>query len=135
MAKDAEQMERRRRRAAHAPIAWRIASTPRTLTTSCARCTQRRCRSSSPNEFAYNEWLNAPIDQIETIQVRVLPAGAFEIGPDNETEQHTGSSFYALEPRLACGDIAEWRAAGSNLFAGSQPPPVGGAARRQVRIK
>lgn len=42
------------------------------------------------NEFACNEWLNAPIDQIETIQARVLPVDALEIVPDNKAEQYTG---------------------------------------------
>jgi len=38
----------------------------------------------------WREWLNAPPDQIEAIQSRVLPADALEIVPDEEAAQYVG---------------------------------------------
>jgi putative SOS response-associated peptidase YedK len=42
------------------------------------------------NQFACKEWLNAPPENIEAIQARVLPIDALEIVPDDEAEQYTG---------------------------------------------
>jgi putative SOS response-associated peptidase YedK len=36
------------------------------------------------------EWLNAPPDQIEAIQARVLPAEALQIVSDDEAAQYVG---------------------------------------------
>ena len=36
------------------------------------------------------EWLNAPPDQIEAIQARVLPTDALEIVADDEAAQYVG---------------------------------------------
>jgi putative SOS response-associated peptidase YedK len=42
------------------------------------------------NQFACNEWLNAPPEQIEAIQARVLPADALEIVSDEEASAYVG---------------------------------------------
>lgn len=42
------------------------------------------------NQFACKEWLNAPPEQIETIQARVLPHIALEIVSDDEAAQYAG---------------------------------------------
>lgn len=42
------------------------------------------------SQGACEEWLNAPPDQIEEIQARVLPSDALQIVPDDEAEQYTG---------------------------------------------
>lgn len=42
------------------------------------------------NVFECRQWLNAPSDQIEAIQARVLPADALEIIPDEEAAQYAG---------------------------------------------
>jgi putative SOS response-associated peptidase YedK len=42
------------------------------------------------SQDACEEWLNAPPDQIEEIQARVLPTDALEIVSDDEAEQYTG---------------------------------------------
>lgn len=43
------------------------------------------------NVFECKQWLNAPADQIEAIQARVLPSDALEIVPDEEAGQYVGS--------------------------------------------
>ncbi len=43
------------------------------------------------NVFECKQWLNAPPDQIEAIQARVLAADALEIVPDDEAGQYVGS--------------------------------------------
>ncbi len=40
--------------------------------------------------FECKQWLNAPADQIEAIQARVLPTEALEIIPDEEAAQYVG---------------------------------------------
>lgn len=42
------------------------------------------------NQFACKEWLNAPTDQIEIIQARVLPTPVLEIVSDEEASQYGG---------------------------------------------
>jgi putative SOS response-associated peptidase YedK len=42
------------------------------------------------DQAACEEWLNAPPDEIEAIQARVLPAGALEIVGDEEAAQYVG---------------------------------------------
>lgn len=42
------------------------------------------------NHFACKEWLNAPSEQIEAIQARVLPADALEIVSEDEAVQYVG---------------------------------------------
>lgn len=42
------------------------------------------------NQFACKEWLNAPPDQIEAIQARVLPGNALEIVSEEEASQYVG---------------------------------------------
>ena len=42
------------------------------------------------NQFACKEWLNAPLDQMEAIQARVLATDALEIVSDEEASQYTG---------------------------------------------
>ncbi|MBL8537131.1 MAG: SOS response-associated peptidase family protein [Hyphomonadaceae bacterium] len=43
-----------------------------------------------PNQFTCKEWLNAPPDQIEAIQARVLAAEVLQIVPDDEAAQYVG---------------------------------------------
>jgi putative SOS response-associated peptidase YedK len=42
------------------------------------------------NLFECKQWLNAPADQIETIQGRALPTDALELVPDEEAAQYAG---------------------------------------------
>lgn len=42
------------------------------------------------NQFACKEWLNAPPDQIEAIQARVLPADALEILSEEQASVYAG---------------------------------------------
>lgn len=42
------------------------------------------------NQFACKEWLNAPPDQIEAIQARVLAAEVLQIVPEDEAAQYVG---------------------------------------------
>ena len=43
------------------------------------------------NVFECKQWLNAPPDQIEATQARVLPSDGLEIVPDDEAGQFVGS--------------------------------------------
>jgi putative SOS response-associated peptidase YedK len=43
------------------------------------------------NVFECKQWLNAPADQIEAIQARVLPTDALEVVSDDEAGQYVGS--------------------------------------------
>ncbi len=42
------------------------------------------------NVFECKQWLNAPADQVEAIQARVLPTNALEIVSDEEAAQYVG---------------------------------------------